>query len=834
MSSGFELPCESAQFPFKRHCLGAVLAAALSLAYLQAVPAQAAEIAQGELHDYAIAAGPLGEVLGLFAGEAGITLSFGPELTEGKRSSGLSGRYSIDQAFAQLLAGQQLEALRGDGGVYLLRKQIAPPAGGVTVMQAVQVQADTERSSITEGSKSYTSGEISLGKGQSWIETPQTVTVITRQRIEDQALVSIADVIAQTPGITAMQGRGGEPEAFYSRGFSIDTVQIDGVSTGGGYDGNAFNPNLAMYDHVEVVRGADGLNAGTGEPGGSINLVRKRALAENQVQLLAKAGRWNDYYATADVTGALAFDGALRGRLSASYRDRDFFYDKADDLNRFAYGTIEADLTSSTLLTVGGSYEKRNRTANYSGLPRYTDGSSMHLPRSTSLIPNWNDGDFKTRELFTRVEHRFNENWSVQTSYTDIDREGWELLGGVTGYVNPETGAGASGYAWDYGYLTRRKAFDMHLNGAFELLNRQHELLVGVDQFKSGGTQYYNRVSFDVSLPTNIDVFDFDPSVFPDPTGSYTMYNYGPSSEKRSSAYTKLLIQLLDPLKLAVGARYGRYEYQDDYEVYKADGSFWYGGSTRYEDRDIFTPYAGLLYRFAPQWMSYASMAQIDKSQASTRIGPPPGTPADPIHGRNYEVGIKGELADGALRVAFALYRIERTGEVVQDPDNPPVDGAACCYIGNGRITSQGVDTEIAGELLRGWQVSAGYTYNENKNDRENNAVYSSITPRHMLRFWNTWQLSGVLAPVKLGLGATMQSDAYEAGTRSSIAYRTEQGGYALWNGMAEYRFSPAWSLALNVSNAFDKVYNAGIGQRDGRDWYGEPRNVFVSVRGKL
>lgn len=671
------------------------------------------------------------------------------------------------------------------------------------------------------------------------METPQTVTVITRQRIEDQALISVADVIAQTPGVTALQGRGGEPEAFYSRGFTIDTVQIDGVSTGGGYDGNFFNPNLAMYDHVEVVRGADGLNAGTGEPGGSINLVRKRALAENQVQLYAKAGRWNDYYAMADVTGALALDGAVRGRLSASYLDRDFFYDRADDLNRFVYGTIEADLTSSTLLTVGGSYERRDRSANYSGLPRLLDGSSTHLPRSTSLVPSWNDGNFKTRELFARIEHRFNADWSVQTSYTDIDREGWELLAGVSGDIDPETREGASTFAWDYGYLTRRKAFDVHLNGAFDLLARRHEVLVGVDHFQNRGTQYYNTVDFDGTLPASIDIDNFDPSVFPNPTGSHLTYDYGPYGEKRSSVYTKVLIELLDPLKLAIGARYGRYEYLDDYAYYQDDGTVGWDGTTRYEDRDILTPYAGLLYRFAPQWMGYLSLAQIDKSQASSRVGPPPGSPADPIAGRNYEVGVKGELADGALRVAFALYRIEREGEVVEDPAYPPIDGemgSSCCYLESGKVTSQGMDTEIAGELMKGWQVSAGYTYNKNQNDLDGDVVYSSITPKHMLRFWNTWQLTGVLAPVKLGLGATIQSSAYETGISwtTSESYRTEQGGYAIWNGLAEYRFSPAWSLAFNVNNAFDKVYNAGVGQRDRVDWYGEPRNVIVSVRGKL
>lgn len=158
--SSFKAPGSPASLPFRRHRLGALLATALSLASLQSAPAHAAESAQNEQRDYAIGGGPLGEVLGRFAGAAGVTLSFGSELTEGKRSAGLNGRYSLDQAFAQLLSGQQLEAVLGDGGVYLLRKQIAPPAGGVTVMQAVKVQAYTERSSITEGSRSYTSGEI--------------------------------------------------------------------------------------------------------------------------------------------------------------------------------------------------------------------------------------------------------------------------------------------------------------------------------------------------------------------------------------------------------------------------------------------------------------------------------------------------------------------------------------------------------------------------------------------------------------------------------------------------------------------------------------------------
>ena len=229
--------------------------------------------------------------------------------------------------------------------------------------------------------------------------------------------------------------------------------------------------------------------------------------------------------------------------------------------------------------------------------------------------------------------------------------------------------------------------------------------------------------------------------------------------------------------------------------------------------------------------------------------GPQPGTALDPIKGRSLELGMKGELADGKLQTAFALYRIERKGEAALDPRYPEAAvgnlGLTCCYVAQGKIVSQGVDMEVSGQLARGWQLFAGYTYNHNRNKTDpEKLVYSSITPKHLFKLWSTYQLPGDLSPWTLGGGMTLQSTTYVSGTVNafnpgsgqfdgpSTPFRFTQAGYAVWNASVQYRINRNWSATLNLNNVFDKTYYKTVGTSNGGNWYGDPRNVLLTLRG--
>ncbi|MBL8357137.1 MAG: TonB-dependent receptor [Delftia acidovorans] len=165
--------------------------------------------------------------------------------------------------------------------------------------------------------------------------------------------------------------------------------------------------------------------------------------------------------------------------------------------------------------------------------------------------------------------------------------------------------------------------------------------------------------------------------------------------------------------------------------------------------------------------------------------------------------------------------------------------------VSSGKVLSQGLDMEVSGELARGVNLHAGYTYNHNRN-RASNTAFSTITPRHLLKLWGTWQLPGQASPWKLGAGATVQSRQYVSGTAAtwndatarydgpSVPYKYTQGGYAVWNLMAEYKIDPRWTLVAHLNNVLDKTYYRTVGTSVSGNYYGELRSMALTLRGRF
>ncbi|MFJ1300726.1 TonB-dependent siderophore receptor [Pseudomonadota bacterium AL_CKDN230030165-1A_HGKHYDSX7] len=819
-------PVTRSSSSFHRLCRPTVLAALLAGPAFGALVAPAsAQQAAPAAREFRIGAGTLDQVLGQFGTTANVLIAIDPALTQGKRSAGLEGRHSVEQGLARVLQGTGLLAVAEGPGKYRLRAD--PAQGGVAVLPALTVSGRHTDQVVTEGDRSYGTPAIMLGKRtQSLQEIPQSVSVVTRQLLDDRAITSLGEAMEITPGIT-VQDTNSYERAYYSRGYKIENIQFDGVPTQSG-SGFLTQPDMAIYDHVEVLRGPAGLYNGAGEPGGTVNLVRKRPTADFAVSGKVSAGSWNNYRGEFDVGGPLNESGSVRGRMVAAYQDKDEFYDISNTQRTVFYGIAEADITPDTVASVGLSYERNRMTPFYGGVPRFSDGGDIGLPRDTYFNAAWSRARFERTTVFADMSHRFNDDWRLRVAATRAHERSHDYSGSAFGTVNRATGLGATLSAFDQTGSSVQHAIDASIEGSFEALGQRHDVLLGANYWERD----YDSTSA-LYTPDNprVNVYDFDPRDYSDfPTRLARTPSRSNAVTEQGGLYGSLRLSLADPLKLTLGGRLSNYRSSSQNLVT--------GVTTRAKDSGEFTPYGALSYDITPDWTTYVSYTEIFRSQATSFKAD--GSPLDPATGENYEIGLKGAMLDGRLNGSVALFRTIENGRSQTDPNSPapclgsPTGGA--CFINDGKVRSQGFELELTGSLTPSWNVIAGYTFNTTKYLRDRTATgaasaneggsYSTFTPRHIFRVWSNYRLPGEWNAIDVGGGVRLQSASY----KTVGAIRLEQGGYAIWDGRIGYRINRNLQAALNVNNIFDKKYYRTLGSLNGSNWYGEPRSVMLTL----
>lgn len=341
---------------------------------------------------YAIQAGELGSVLNRLASQAGVVIYFDAALTRGLQSSGLTGEYSIDSALQQLLQGTNLQVVKTSADSYQLQISSSGTLSETDSVTLAPVQVSAAGIGMnTEGTNSYTTGSMNTATrlGLSIRETPQSVSVITRQMIDDMGLESLTDVVNTVTGVTA-KSFDSSRSGFSARGFDIDNYQIDGVPTTwtAGWAAGESQMDTVIYDRIEVVRGASGLISGAGNPSAAINLVRKKAdNKEFTGHASVSTGSWDRYQGTVDISTPLNEAGTVRGRVVGSYLDERSFIDLLENEKTVFYGTLAADLTDNTLMNVGISQQQNKPTGStWGGLPTwFSDGGRTDWSRSKTL-----------------------------------------------------------------------------------------------------------------------------------------------------------------------------------------------------------------------------------------------------------------------------------------------------------------------------------------------------------------------------------------------------------------------------------------------------------------
>lgn len=385
-----------------------------------------------------IARQPLGTALIQLANQASLELMYPPDLVAGLSAPAINGTMTPDEALSRLLAGSPLDFQRQGRNVSLLMR----PAS-VTQLETVRVRG--QHDATTEGTGSYTSRITGIASKTdlAFRDIPQSVSVITRQQLDDQNISSVTEALQHVPGLTY------NGVDFYSRGFAITGMQIDGGAplALGAYN---YSPqqDMAFYDRVEVMRGASGLLGGVGDPGGIINLVRKKPLAYSQLLTSISAGRWQNYRGEVDATGPLGFDGRLRGRAVITYKNSDSYIDHRSTKQPALYGVLEADLTSATTVSLGGSYSQTNNDGAPPTLPRYSNGDDLGLPRSANLSQPWAYDDTERSEVFAQLEHRFANDWRLRLNATHTQQTVDRIYNYTSGSVDPVT---LQGLTWGAG-----------------------------------------------------------------------------------------------------------------------------------------------------------------------------------------------------------------------------------------------------------------------------------------------------------------------------------------------------------------------------------------------
>jgi len=779
---------------------------------------------------YNIPAGTLAQSLNRFASESGITLSFTPDLVEGKQAAAITGNYTPQQGLNKLLQDSELEAVIKADGSYTLRRSIK-----VGKLSTVKVQADAVLPT-TEHSGSYTTESMSTATklNLSIRETPQSVTVMTRDRMDDQAMIRASDALVNIPGITVSSWSGPGREVYYSRGFEIDNYTFEGMPVSK-EEGQSILGDLAIYDRLEVVRGSAGLTQGTGTPSAAINFVLKRPTRDFQASIQGQVGSWNFLGVQADVSGSLNDGGSLRGRTVVQGRDSDSFQDIAEEKRQLFYVIGEADLTASTLLTLSLSRQKNDDIMTWSGIPTAPNGDPLDLPRSTFLGNESDFWDSTNTTAFASLEHSFDNDWKINFSSLWIWTEKDARVSGVGWDWDGSDPASQTFYQTGLAFKvdSDRTTYDLSARGPFHLLGREHELVLGANsriKDKDGSTAGYWWLA--PRLVTDMDIFNWNhDAVWP---GSYEDHRdyFFTEEERQHGFYATTRLNLADPLKLILGMRYDWYEFTNNSQ-YIYEDAWVVSDPWEYDYDRHLTKYAGLVYDLNSQHSAYVSYTDIfqpqDVRDASNQF-------IEPILGKNYEVGIKGEYFDGALNASASVFRVDQANLAIELENQPvtcPFYPNSTCYRAAGLVRSKGYDLELQGALSSNWQIGAGYTYVTSEIIKDGNPEsignrLNKNLPRSQFKLFTSYRFPG--DQWRIGGNLRWQEKVDHTGEWVPNYY-TRQSAYTIVDAMLGYQYDEHLDIQVNVSNLFDRSYYRVIATNGGNAMYGEPRKIMLTAK---
>ncbi|MFO6419028.1 TonB-dependent siderophore receptor [Hylemonella sp. W303a] len=806
--------------PAERRLTLAIRSALLAVSLVAAVApatAQTRALDTVPVQSYDIPAGPLGRNLSAFAVRAGIALSFEPTLTEGRSSPALSGNYPAREALQLLLTGSGLEIVARENGTYTLR---VTPQSGATLPE-VRVTVAAAKDGPTERTGSFTTGNTTAATGLnlSLRETPQSVTVITRARMDEAGISTLGDAIAQAPGIEyrPMGSSVGGYAPIYARGYTVQSLILDGLPippsavTGWTIQGLG-SLNTDVYDSVTIVRGATGLLTGAGDPSAAIALTRKRPTPEFQASVSQSLGSWQQRRTVGDAGGALNEAGTLRGRVVLAYESGAGWQEGYRYDNYVGYGVLEADLSDRTLATLAVELSGDNGWGGAGPTTGHaladSDGNRLPFDRHDNALAKWSGFEDRRTGLTAAVEHSFTDDLRIKAAY-NRNQIKTEQRFGVT--EQPDANGDAPLHLRGYRLNNVVDSLGVKLDGTYDLFGRKHELVAG---FNGTWSEEKNPDWYMDWGNATANVYTWNRDI-PEPDWD-ALYEFGGHTKTdQYGFYAATRLRATDQLSVLPGVRVSNWRSRDLDE----DGDV----TSDRKEKGVLTPYLGLVYDLTSNLSVYASYTTMFNPQSNRDVN---GDVLDPEEGTNLETGVKGEWFGGRLNASVAVFQVKKDNLAVQDGTNQTPTGDDA-YRAEDLTKGRGWEMEVAGEPIAGWRIQGGYTRVRTEN-RDGERLNVDQPERQAKLFTTVTPAS--LNQLTVGGGLFYQSAITTDGVDASLRDLYTQESYVVINVMARYVFTKQLMLTANLNNVFDKTYRTAPDQHE----YGAPRNMYATLNYKF
>lgn len=686
---------------------------------------------------------------------------------------------------------------------------MACPAWAQTGASLPEVKVTAEGETASGPARGFVAKRSATGTktDTALVETPQSITVVTREQVEAQAADSLDQAFGYSAGITPLSGGSQRriSTSFTVRGFNV-TGQAPLYLNGSKFPINSLSGAMELYafERVELLKGPASILYGQTAPGGIINLVSKRPTATPLREVELQAGSWGRRQAAVDLAGPLTEDGRVGYRITALARNADAMVPQLADDRRLLNIAVAWKLTPDTDLTLVAGYNKGKSHYDY-GKPY--DGTLLPNPNGRIVRdlfvgePGFDHFDTEGKTAGWLLEHRLNEDWTLKQNLLVFDYTADNAYASIASRADAATGLRTVKRDPTVRYDTDKGwSLDNQLQGRLRTGPLDHLLLAGLD-FSDRDFRRAQRTGTVTALDLYNPVYG-------------NSVNLAAAGSRSSTSARQLGLYLQDQIKLGagwvalLGARYDKAH--NEGSTVLANGA----ASATDERSHAFTPRAGLLYHFDNGLAPYYSYTRSFQPASGVDYF---GRAFKPTEGTQHELGLKYEPRGTNLLVTAAVYELTQTNVSTGDPDHPGFS------IQTGEIRSRGFELEARASLSRQWDVTAALGAIDARVTKSNTAnlgTRPTSVPRNTASVWVDHRFAA-LPGLSAGLGVR------RVGAQASSVAGLNVPAFTLVDAALRYETGP-WRFALNVKNLADKNYLADCTYAC---FYGDERNATLTVR---